>query len=367
MESEHARDAAPVPLTIRVEGSEVMRVIVLLGGDSPERDVSKVSGRAVAEALIRAGHDVIALDTAGPQAGMPIDLARATQIGVEPPSDALVPANEAVRAVSRIGAHDFGDVDVVFVALHGGRGEDGTIQALLELTGIPYTGSGVMASSVAMDKETSKRIFRDLGVPTPRGFAADASLPVEELTARIGRECGYPAIAKPNSAGSSVGFSIIHDASEVKAAVVAAAPYDARIVFEQFIPGREMTVAVLDGQALPVVEIVPQVGVYDYRSKYTPGSSRYQVPAEIPAAATLRLQELALRCFHGLRCRDFARIDFRLSPEDEAYCLEVNTIPGMTPTSLVPKAAKAAGLEFDAVVERIVRLAAARGRVRSSR
>ena len=345
-----------------------MRVIVLLGGDSPERDVSKVSGRAVAEALIRGGHDVLAMDTAGPHAGQPLDFgARAVQIGLEPPSDALLPANDAVHAIERIGAHDFGDVDVVFVALHGGKGEDGTIQALLEMTGIPYTGSGVMASSVAMDKETSKRIFRDLAVPTPRGFAADATLPVDEIAAAIARECGYPAIAKPNSAGSSVGFSVIHAPDDVKAAITAAAAYDTRIVFEAFVPGREMTVAVLDGQALPVVEIVPQVGVYDYRSKYTPGSSRYQVPAEIPAPVTLRLQELALRCFHGLRCRDFARIDSRLTPENEPFCLEVNTIPGMTPTSLVPKAAKAAGLEFDAVVDRIVRLAAARGRVRAPR
>jgi D-alanine-D-alanine ligase len=317
-----------------------MRVIVLLGGDSPERDVSKVSGRAVAEALIRGGHDVLAMDTAGPHAGQPLDFgARSMQIGLEPPSDALLPANEAVRAIQRIGAHDFGDVDVVFVALHGGKGEDGTIQALLEMTGIPYTGSGVMASSVAMDKETSKRIFRDL--------VADVTLPVDEVAAAVARECGYPAIAKPNSAGSSVGFSVIRAPEEVKAAIATAAAYDTRIVFEAFIPGREMTVAVLDGQALPVVEIVPQVGVYDYRSKYTPGSSRYQVPAEIPTAVTLHLQELALRCFHGLRCRDFARIDFRLTPENEPFCLEVNTIPGMTPTSLVPKAAKAAGLEFD--------------------
>jgi len=345
-----------------------MRVIVLLGGDSPERDVSKVSGRAVAEALTRGGHDVLAMDTAGPYAGQSIDFGtRAAQIGIEPPSDALLPANEAVRAIQRIGARDFGDVDVVFVALHGGKGEDGTIQALLEMTGIPYTGSGVMASSVAMDKETSKRIFRDLAVPTPRGFAADATLPAEEISATITRECGYPAIAKPNSAGSSVGFSLIHAPDDVKPAIEAAAAYDTRILFEGFIPGREMTVAVLDGQALPVVEIVPQVGVYDYRSKYTPGSSRYQVPAEIPAAVTLRLQELALRCFHGLRCRDFARIDFRLTPENEPFCLEVNTIPGMTPTSLVPKAAKAAGIEFDAVVERILRLAASRGRVRAPR
>lgn len=345
-----------------------MRVIVLLGGDSPERDVSKVSGKAVAEALHRRGHEVVAIDTAGPNAGHAIDFqARQVQVGSEPPSTALVPTNEAIRSVERIGAHAFGDVDVVFVALHGGKGEDGTVQALLELVGLPYTGSGVMASSIAMDKETSKRIFREIGVPTPRGFAADAGTPLDELASRITRECRWPAIVKPNSAGSSVGFSILRGPDDLEAAVEAAAVYDTRLVFEEFIPGREMTVAVLEDRALPVVEIVPQVGVYDYRSKYTAGTSRYQVPAEIPAPVAQALQECALGAFRGLKCRDFARVDFRLSPENQPYCLEVNTIPGMTATSLVPKAARAAGIEFDELVERILRMAVARGKVRTSR
>jgi D-alanine--D-alanine ligase len=222
-----------------------------------------------------------------------------------------------------------------------------------------------MASSIAMDKEVSKRVFRDLGIPVPRGFVADAATPHDELVARIERECGWPAIVKPNSAGSSVGFSLLRDAGAVRAAVAAAAVYDARLVFEAFIPGREMTVAVLESQALPVIEIMPAAGVYDYKSKYTKGSSRYQVPAQIPDAVAATLQELALRAFHGLKCRDFARVDFRLSPQNEPYCLEVNTIPGMTATSLVPKAAQAAGVDFDALVERIMRLAAARGRVKT--
>lgn len=344
-----------------------MRVVVLLGGDSPERDVSRVSGKAVSEALARLGHRVTAIDTSGPQAGQPIDFdARAAAVASEPPSMALVPANEAIHTVERIGAHAFGDVDVVFIALHGGRGEDGTIQAMLDVLGLPYTGSGVMASSIAMDKETSKRIFRDLGIPTPHGFACDATVPADEIAARIERECRWPAIVKPNAAGSSVGFAILRQPADVRDAVAEAGRYDTRLVFEAFVPGREMTVAILEDQALPVVEIVPQAGVYDYKSKYTPGTSRYQVPAQIPDAVAARMQQLALQAFRGLKCRDFARVDFRLSPENEPFCLEVNTIPGMTPTSLVPKAAKAAGLEFDAVVERIVRLAAARGRVRST-
>lgn len=344
-----------------------MRVVVLLGGDSPERDVSRVSGKAVAEALARLGHRVTAIDTSGPLAGQPIDFeGRAAAVSSEPPSTALVPVNEAIHTVERIGSHAYGDVDVVFIALHGGRGEDGTIQAMLDVLGVPYTGSAVMASSLAMDKETSKRIFRDLGIPTPRGFACDATWPADEIAARVERECRWPAIVKPNSAGSSVGFAILHQPADVREAVAEAARYDSRLVFEEFIAGREMTVAVLEDQTLPVVEIVPQAGVYDYKSKYTPGSSRYQVPAQIHEDVAARMQQIALSAFHGLKCRDFARVDFRLSPANDPYCLEVNTIPGMTPTSLVPKAAKAAGLEFDAVVDRIVRLAAARGRVRST-
>jgi len=345
-----------------------MRIIVLMGGDSPERDVSKVSGKAVAQALAGRGHQVLAIDPAGPNPGQPIDFeAKPAAVGQEPPSTSLVPTTDAIRTVERIGSQGFGDIDVVFLALHGGKGEDGTIQALLDLAGVPYTGSGVMASGIAMDKEVSKRVFRDLGVPTPQGFAADATTPVEELVARIGRECRWPAIVKPNSAGSSVGFSVLHGPEDVKAAVAAAAVYDTRLIFEEFIAGREMTVAVFDGQALPVVEIVPNAGVYDYKSKYTKGSSRYDVPANVPDDVAAAMQEITLRAFHGLKCRDFARIDFRLSTENRPYCLEVNTLPGMTSTSLVPKAAKAAGIEFDELVDRLVKMAAARGRVKSAR
>jgi D-alanine-D-alanine ligase len=341
-----------------------MRVIVLLGGDSPEREVSLVSGRAVGEALLRRGHHVLAVDTAG---GKLLELREPSSIGSEPPSQALVVEGDAIRTVERVRSAAFGEVDVVFVALHGTGGEDGTIQALLEIAGFPYTGSGVLASSLAMDKELTKRVFRDLGVPTPQGFGAAANTPFPELAERVEAECGYPAVVKPNAQGSSVGVSIVRSESELAGAVSRAAAYDTRLLFEKFIPGREMTVAILDGQPLPVVEIVPNAGFYDYRHKYTAGSSAYHVPADIPEHVAKELQRLAHLGFHGLHCRDFARLDFRLSPMHEPFCLEVNTIPGMTPTSLVPKAARAAGIDFDGLVERITRTAAARGRVRSSR
>lgn len=339
-----------------------MRVIVLLGGNSPERDVSLVSGRAVGSALLRRGHRVTAVDTAG---GRLVELDAKRGIGSEPPTTVLVREGDAVRAVEKLGAQAFGEVDVVFIALHGTGGEDGTIQAMLDAVGIPYTGSGVLASSVAMDKEVAKRIFRDIGVPTPRGFACPTDTPQAELVRRVAAECGWPAVVKPNAQGSSVGVSIVHAPDDLAGAVENAGAYDTRLLFETFIPGREMTVAILDGRALPVVEIVPHAGFYDYRNKYTAGSSSYHVPADIPPAVARMLQRHAEACFAALRCRDFARIDFRLSPANEPYCLEVNTIPGMTATSLVPKAAQAAGIDFETLVENIVRAAAARARVPS--
>ena len=339
-----------------------MRIIVLLGGDSLERDVSMVSGRAVAAALVQRGHQVVAVDTAG---GKRVDVQSAVGIGQAPPSTALVPHGNAIHAVERIAAHAFGDVDVVFIALHGTGGEDGTIQALLETIGVAYTGSGVLASSLAMDKELSKRVFRDLGVSTPPGFVVHAMTPLGEITPRVVQECGYPVVVKPNAQGSSVGVSIVEDEGVLARAVQHAGEFDDRIVFERFIAGRELTVAVYEGRALPIVEIVPKSGLYDYRSKYTPGSSEYHVPADVAESVAAELQRQALLCFHGLRCRDFARVDFRLSRANTPYCLEVNTIPGMTPTSLVPKAAGAAGVDFETLVEGIVRAAAARGSIRS--
>jgi D-alanine-D-alanine ligase len=234
------------------------------------------------------------------------------------------------------------------------------------MIGVPYTGSGVMASSVAMDKEISKRLFRDLGVPTPAGFVAKANESIATLQERVASTCGWPAVVKPNSQGSSVGVHIVESATDLMAAVQDAGRFDDRLVFETFIAGREVTVAVVEGRALPVIEIAPKMGFYDYRSKYTPGNTEYHVPADIAPEVSAAIQRYAERAFTGLHCRDFARVDFRLSPDNQAYCLEVNTIPGMTPTSLVPKAAAADGMPFDALVDRIVRMAAARGAVRSS-
>ncbi len=344
-----------------------MKIVVLMGGASDEREVSLSSGAGIARALRGEGHEVIAVDTVRGALG-PDEEAALLEGGLDPdpPSRHELENLDPGTAVAIVRQPDYADVDVFFVALHGGSGEDGTIQALLETIGVAYTGSGVLASSLAMDKELSKCIFRDLGVPTPEGFVVHAGTSLSEIAERVAHECGYPVVVKPNAQGSSVGVSIVPDESKLAAAVECAATYDERLVFERFIPGREVTVAVVEGRALPVVEIVPQSGMYDYRSKYTPGSSTYHVPADLPETVASLLQQHALRCFNGLRCRDFARVDFRVTPAHEPYCLEVNTIPGMTPTSLVPKAAAAIGTDFETLVEGIVRAAAARGPVRSN-
>ena len=337
-----------------------MRVVVLLGGDSAERDVSLATGRGVIAALSRRGHEVIALD---PAAGKRLDrdgLER-VRIGEEPASGTDpkktgvqgVPAEAAPvsgRGLVLAGHPDLASCDVVFVALHGGMGEDGTLQALLDLSGVPYTGSGMLASALAMDKHRAKMIFRAAGVPTPRGVL----LARREESVSPEAWGGFPAVVKPNRQGSSVGVHIVEDPVGLGAALDDAFRYGP-VVVEKYVPGREVTVAVLDGEALPVVEIIPEDGFYDYRHKYTKGRTRYQVPADLPAETAAEARRLGEAAYAALGCGGVARVDFRLSPEGRLYCLEVNTVPGMTETSLVPMAAAAAGIGYDELVERLVK------------
>jgi D-alanine-D-alanine ligase len=245
--------------------------------------------------------------------------------------------------------------DVVLIALHGGAGENGTLQALLELAGKPYTGSGVMASAVAMNKAMSKRLFVAAGVPTPRWALLGADATAASLD--VGALGGYPVVIKPNEEGSTVGLTIVQREAELAPALRLAAEYGYETLAEEFIGGRELTVAVLGAQALPIVEIRPKSGFYDYESKYTAGMSEYFCPAELPGALEERVRALGLVASQALDCRGVTRVDFRLDEKLEPFCLEVNTIPGMTPTSLVPMAAKAAGISYDQVVQRMLDLA----------
>ena len=253
------------------------------------------------------------------------------------------------------------EADVVFLGLHGGYGEDGTIQALLDVVGVPYTGSGHLASAVAMDKDVSKHLFRNADVPTAKWVLLSQGERAggregERLAAAV-KEFGLPLIVKPSKQGSTVGLSIVKKEGELKAAVDEAFRFDDEVLVEEFIAGRELTVSILGGEALPVGEIIPKHEIYDYECKYTPGMAVEEFPAKLTRAETERVQELARKAFKALKLRGCARIDFRMSPKGEFYCLEANTLPGMTGTSLVPQAAAAAGVTFPELCDRIVRLA----------
>jgi D-alanine-D-alanine ligase len=341
------------------------RVTLFLGGSSSERDVSLASGIRIAEALRTKGYDVRCVDpAAGP---LTPEAEKALLAGgvvkTAPPSQAELArmARESLpRLVKNIPSPEA--ADVVFLALHGGYGEDGTIQALLDVVGVPYTGSGHLASAIAIDKGISKELFRARNVPTadwvivPTG-GWQRSRGKGELDGWIKR-LGLPLIVKPPKEGSTVGLSIVKRAEELPSAIDEALKFDDEAMLETFVPGRELTVSILGGDALPVGEIIPKHEIYDYECKYTPGMAVEEFPARLTNAETSRVQDLARQAFAALKLRGCARIDFRLSSVDgEFYCLEANTLPGMTGTSLVPQAAAAAGIAFSELCDRIVRLA----------
>jgi D-alanine-D-alanine ligase len=305
-----------------------MKVLVLLGGSSPEREVSLETGRAVAGALEARGHATELMD----------------------PSEE---ANGAGYIRSLVGRVSEFAPDVAFVALHGGEGEDGTTQALLQAMGVPFTGSGVAASAVAMDKALTKRLVAARDVPTPEWRVVSLRDDIRDA----GTELGFPLIVKPNAAGSTVGLSLVESPEDVPQAVACAARYGESVLLETYVPGRELTVAVLDGNALPVVEIVVPSGLYDYAAKYkSGGTTLYRVPAPIDDAVRDALESDALTAYGLLGCAGVARVDFRLDPNRGRFFLEVNTVPGMTAASLVPKAAAAAGISFESLVETLCRL-----------
>ncbi|MCI0707956.1 MAG: D-alanine--D-alanine ligase [Ignavibacteriae bacterium] len=334
-----------------------MRIAVLLGGASVERDVSVASGRGVVQALRDAGHDVIPIDPAlgTQQPKNPDDLLLPTVQPAPPTLEEL--AKFSPRAlIECINSSLLDKLDLVFIALHGKWGEDGTLQALLEMRGVRYTGSSVLASALAMDKAMSKVMFRHVGVPTPEWFLLDEHTPPDAVRKEAAR-LGLPLVVKPNVGGSTVGLSIVKQASDVDAAVAEARKYSSTVLLEHYIEGKELTVAIVGDTVLPMIEIRPQGGFYDYKHKYTKGMTEYLCPAPAPEQISKYISDLALLAFRSLGCAGFARVDFRLASDGKAYCLEVNTVPGMTGTSLVPKAAAAAGLSFPALCQRIIDLA----------
>jgi D-alanine-D-alanine ligase len=251
------------------------------------------------------------------------------------------------------------EADLVFNALHGGKGENGTVQALLETAGLIYTGAGILGSSLAMNKDRSKALMIQAGVATADHIFLDRvnTLELSRVEERITDELRFPVVVKPNSQGSSVGFSFVEESSQLEGAIARGLEFDTELIIEKYIPGRELTVAVLGDRPLPPVEIIPEGGFYNYKCKYTKGCSRYVVPAEIEPETSRKLKEDAMAAFGALRCRDYARIDFRVGQRGDTYCLELNTLPGMTELSLVPMAAAEEGILFDLLIERICLLA----------
>jgi D-alanine-D-alanine ligase len=339
------------------------RITLFLGGTSSERDVSLASGVRIARALRERGYQVNAVDPAiGPMSAEEEQKVLDGGVKSAPPSEDELRrmARESLpRLVKNIPSP--GEADVVFLGLHGGYGEDGTIQALLDVVGVPYTGSGHLASAIAMDKDVSKHLFVNAKVPTAKWVLVNETQWRAQGGARRAEEAqaavGLPLIVKPSKQGSTVGLSIVKKAEDLKAAVDEAFRFDDEVLIEEFIAGRELTVCVIGGEALPVGEIIPKHEIYDYECKYTPGMAVEEFPAKLSKAESDRVQELARRAFAALKLRGCARIDFRMSAAGEFYCLEANTLPGMTGTSLAPQAAAAAGVTFPELCERIVRLA----------
>lgn len=340
-----------------------MKIVVLAGGLSPERNVSLSSGAMVSEALREQGHQVALVDlffgtegVEGPAEALydaPVPQAF-KRIGRQAPDLAQVRAARRDRSPSAIGPGVLelcAGADVVYLALHGACGEDGRIQAALDLLGVPYTGSGCLASAIAMDKDLTKRVVAPLGVKTPAWMLVESDgMDIDAVCA----QAKLPCVVKPDDSGSSIGVSIANDEAELRAALKAAANEGSRILIEQYICGREVQIGILGDKALPSIEIIPAEGFYDYRNKYQPGAAREITPAEIPAETEQRLADAALTVFHALNLSAYSRADFILDAEGELWFLEINTLPGMTPTSLVPQEAAAVGISYSELCEQII-------------
>jgi D-alanine-D-alanine ligase len=325
-----------------------MKIAVLFGGTSEERDVSIASAAQVIPALRALGHEVFAVDTATGRLQAADEQKLLTGgVAPAPPSSSTIERIRDRAVALAPGALDIRSADVVFLALHGGAGEDGRTQAMLDLAGVAYTGSNHIASAAAMDKDFAKRLFRSAGVPTADWIMAPTD------ARQVERDLGWPVVVKPSKQGSTVGLSIVRQASELAGAIDTAHAFDDEVMVEKFIAGREFTVGILDGRALPAGEIIVAGEVFDYESKYQQGGAREVFPADLPAAESAALGDLALRAHRVLKLGVYSRIDFRRDVHGAFWCLEANSLPGMTATSLLPQAAKAAGIGFGELLERI--------------
>lgn len=332
-----------------------MRVTVLTGGATPERAVAFAGAAQIVNALRRRDHEVYVVDIAtGLLSEADERHLLIPEVGATPPAvEDLVAGERRMLSEGLAGLAVVHAADVLFPVVHGGAGEGGILQALLEVIGVPYAGSGPLASALAMDKDLSKRLFRVAGVPVPAWFMS----PPPPEPADVTRALGWPVIVKPSKQGSTVGLTLVKRKKDLAPAIAEAHRWDDEVMIETFVPGRELTVGILGDQPLAVGEIKPQHELFDYECKYTPGMSEEIFPAELETTVARQVQELALTAHRALKLGGYSRIDFRLSPDGDIFCLEANNLPGMTRTSLFPQSARAVGLEYPEMCERICRLA----------
>lgn len=340
-----------------------MKIVVLAGGTSTERDVSLSTGTMIYKALKNNGHQVVLLDVYLGYEGditdpFAIEKDWSDNVGAITENN---PDITHIKSLRKDQSDNFfgpnvinycSKANIVFIALHGENGEDGKIQAAFDLMGIKYTGTDYTSSALAMDKAIAKELFAYNHIPTPNGIRVRKGEAFEWNT--------YPSVVKVCNGGSSVGVSIAMTKEEMDAALVSAFLYGSEVIIEQYINGREFSVGVIEGKALPVIEIAPIVGFYDYKNKYQAGSAIETCPAILSEEITAKMQQLAEEVFRALRLKTYARMDFMLSEKDELFCLEANTLPGMTPTSLLPQEAKAIGIDFPALCEKIIEISLAK-------
>ena len=338
-----------------------MKIVVLAGGTSTERDVSIVSGTGICNGLRAKGHQAILVDVfCGAET---VDWADPfpREYDVEAASAYIKSFNTHIEQLKKMRKDFFGPnvlelckkADFVFLGLHGANGEDGRIQAAFDLMGIKYTGTGYLSSAMAMDKGVTKWMFQMKGVPVPGGVTMKRHTRKEDL-AELG--LAFPVVVKTCCGGSSIGVYIVKDQEEYMKALDAAFVYEEEVVVEEFIQGTEYTVAVVDGKAYPVVQIVPCQGFYDYENKYKPGAVKENCPAPISSELTRRLQDYAVQGYRALGLESYARLDFIVTDDEKIYCLEANTLPGMTPTSLIPQEAAVLGMDYPTLCEELIRV-----------
>jgi D-alanine-D-alanine ligase len=343
----------------------VMRIIVLAGGLSTERDVSLSSSAGICRTLIEKGHDAFLLDV---YLGLSYDpehldevftlpghgLDIVNNISTDEPDIEAVKASRPDKSDCFLGPNVIElcrMADITFLGLHGGEGENGKLQATFDLLGIKYTGPDSLGCAVAMDKGFTKQVFLQTGIDTPKGASLHKNTPDKSLEAL---ELELPVVVKPCSGGSSIGVYIVNTDEEYQSALTSSFQYEDEVVVESYIKGREFACGIIDGEALPPIEIIPKTGFFDYANKYQEGATKEVCPADISPEISAKMKELTVRAYHALKLNVYSRTDFLLDSSDNLYCLEVNTLPGMTAASLLPKEAKAVGIEYGDLCELII-------------